>query len=262
MRHTGGLPDAEYTVRDQERMADATKYFAWQSRLVTRELGNRVLEIGCGVGNFTKHILDRELVVGIDVEQECIAAGRQAMGERPNLITRQMDVLDPEFAGMRRYRFDSIVCLNVLEHISDDELALRHMAKVLSDGGTVVLLVPACESLYGPIDKNLGHYRRYSKKLVRKLAAATGFEVAKLRYMNSVGFLGWWLNARVLKRQEQSSGQIAVFDRWIVPALSVLESEIEPPFGQSLFVVLVKHGRQDDAVPSGLPGNAIEGDET
>ena len=94
--------------------------------------------------------------------------------------------------------------MNVLEHVRDDVCALRNMAAVLPAGGKAVLIVPAFEALYGPIDRNLGHYRRYSKKGLRELAAAAGFEVKTLRYMNSVGCIGWWINAKLLKRTAQS----------------------------------------------------------
>jgi len=228
---------AEYTLRDQELMRGAERYFAWQARLAKRELGRRVVEVGCGVGNFTRHLLDRELVVAIDVEAACVAELRRNVGKAPNVAARQMDVADAEFVELRGQGIDSVVCLNVLEHVRDDAGALRNMAAVLRPGGKAVLIVPAFEGLYGPIDRNLGHYRRYGKKGMRELARASGFEVEKLRYMNAVGFVGWWVNARV-GRGAQSAGQIRVFDRWVVPVMERLEGWVEFPFGQSLFVVL------------------------
>jgi SAM-dependent methyltransferase len=230
----------EYVLRDQERMKAAQRYFAWQARIAGQELGQRVVEVGCGVGNFTRHLLNRELVVAIDVETECVAQLAANLGAPANLIARQMDIVDPAFVELRERGVDSVVCMNVLEHVRDDALALRNMASVLPAGGKAVLIVPAFEALYGPIDRNLGHYRRYAKRGVRALAMAAGFEVQTLRYMNSIGCLGWWVNARVLKRTAQSEGQIRVFDRYVVPVLEGVEGWVEPPFGQSLFVVLRK----------------------
>jgi len=230
----------EYTLRDQQQMKAAERYFAWQARIVRQELGRRVIEVGCGVGNFTRHLLDRDLVAAVDVEADCVAQLVRNLGDPANVIARQLDVVDPEFVELRRHAADSIVCLNVLEHVRDDAGALRNMAAVLPDGGKVVLLVPAFEALYGPIDRNLGHYRRYSKQGLRALAAAAGFEVKTLRYMNSIGCIGWWLNARVLKKTAQSDGQIRVFDRFVVPVLERVESRVAPPFGQSIFVVLTR----------------------
>jgi hypothetical protein len=134
---------------------------------------------------------------------------------------------------------DSCVCLNVLEHVGDDAKALRGMASIVAAGGVIVLLVPAFPALYGPIDRNLGHYRRYTRDSIARLAAAVGLCVKKAHYMNWAGFLGWWVNSRVVKRQAQSEKQIETFDR-LVPALSWMEGIAHPPFGQSLFVVLQK----------------------
>jgi SAM-dependent methyltransferase len=218
----------------------AVNYFDWQRRIVIPHLGRRVLEIGCGMGNFTKHLLDRESVIAIDAEPACIDAHRAKFGVYPNVSSCVQDVLDPAFLSLKDSLPDSIVCLNVLEHVDGHLAALRQMYAVLPDGGRVVLIVPAFESLYGPIDALLGHYRRYSKRSLRRAAESAGFVPQQLRYMNSIGFFGWWFNARILRATEQTEGQIRFFDSKIVPFLAAMESIVTPPFGQSLFAVLVK----------------------
>ena len=110
----------DYVLRDQERMKAAQRYFAWQARIARRELGRRVVEVGCGVGNFTRHLLDRELVVAMDVEAECVAQLVRNLEAPANLMARQMDVVDPAFVELREHGIDSIVCMNVLEHVRDD----------------------------------------------------------------------------------------------------------------------------------------------
>ena len=227
-----------YTIEDQERMAGAKNYFAWQGRLVTRELGRRVVEVGSGLGNFTRMLLDRDAVIAVDVEPACVDRLRLRYPDQPNLQAFVCDVRNPAFVELASYRPDSCVCLNVLEHIEDDAAALRHMAAVLAPGGTIVLLVPAFPSLYGPIDRQLGHYRRYRRGSIRKLAAAAGLRLRKAHYVNLVGFFGWWANAHLFRREAQSRRQIEIFDRWIVPLQSRLERRLAPPFGQSLLVVL------------------------
>jgi SAM-dependent methyltransferase len=233
---------AEYLRRDQERMRLAERYFEWQADLVGAVVGQRVVEVGSGLGNFTRYLLGRELVVATDVDGACterLAARFPACG---NLVVRTTDVQSDEFVSLASYRPDSIVCLNVLEHVEDDELALNHMHAILPEGGRAVLIVPAFAALFGPIDKLLGHYRRYSRKAILRLAGATGFRVTKLRYMNSIGFFGWWVNARIFRKTEQSEAQIKLFDRWIVPPLRRVETLLPPPFGQSLFMILEKTG--------------------
>jgi len=231
---------SEYTVRDQGRMEHARRYFEWQFAMAEKHLGSRVLEVGCGLGNFTRHLTDRELVVGIDIEPRCIEGHRRRFAKRSNLKSACMDVLAPEFLELRRHKPVSIACLNVLEHVSDDAMALAHMNAVLPAGGTVVLIVPAFQSLYGPIDERLGHFRRYSKRSLARVARQAGFETRITRYINSAGFFGWWFNARILKKTEQSTAQIKIFDSLVVPVLSRVERWIEPPVGQSVFTVLVK----------------------
>jgi len=224
-------------------MTLAKNYFAWQSRLVVRELGQRVVEVGCGIGNFTGLLLDRELVVALDREDACVESLRDRYPGHDNLRALTCEAGSVAFRDLARYQPDSVVCVNVLEHIEDDAAALGAMSEILVPDGAIVLLVPAFDSLYGPIDRNLGHYRRYRRSEVARLASSVGLEIRKLHYVNAVGFFGWWLNARVLKRETQSDGQIAVFDRWLVPFFSAMEAVVPPPFGQSLLAVLRRPAR-------------------
>ncbi len=231
---------SSYTLLDQERMSEAKRYFAWQGRLVRPYLGQRVVEFGCGTGNFTGMLLDREAVIAVDVEPECLDRLRQRYGDRRNLHILPIDETGSGISQLARFQPDSCVCLNVLEHIEDDRRALQQMASILPSGGVIVLIVPAFPSLSGPIDRHLGHFRRYRRGSMRTLAAEAGLNVEKLRFMNLVGFFGWWMNARVFRMEIQSSAQIAIFDNCVVPVLSRIESAIAPPFGQSLFAVLRK----------------------
>jgi SAM-dependent methyltransferase len=229
-------PEFQYILDDQERMARAENYFAWQARLVLPEIGRRVLEVGCGIGNFTGLLLDRE-VLAVDADPACI---ERIKARFPHLQAAVAVAGRTDFTQFATAGFDSCVCLNVLEHIEDDEAAIWAMASALERGGVIVLIVPAFAALYGPIDRNLGHYRRYSRASLRRVAERAGLRVRKLHYLNCIGFFGWWVNARIFKREAQSTGQIEIFDRWIVPGLSLAESWVPMPFGQSLFAVLEK----------------------
>ena len=221
-------------------MAKATRYFAWQSSMAKAALGRRVLEVGCGLGNFTEQLRDRECVVGLDVDPACIAHHQERFRDAAHIRSFTLDALDPALLELRRENLDSIACLNVLEHIEDDLGLLRRMHELLPAGGRVVLLVPAFMALYGEIDRNLGHYRRYTRASMQATARQAGLAVRQMRFMNTVGFFGWWMNAKILRKTQQSEGQIAFFDRFVVPAMSRLERLVPPPFGQSLFVVLEK----------------------
>lgn len=236
------MSSATYTLEDQERMAPATSYFEWQRKLVVRELGNRVIEVGCGIGNFTRMLLDREAVIAVDREQDCIERLRVRFSGSSNLHAFVADANEESISDLAGFVPDSCVLLNVLEHLADDATVIQRLASILAPGGAIVILVPACPALYGPIDRNLGHYRRYTRQSICKLAETAGLGVRKIHYVNFTGFFGWWVNARVIPREIQSERQIAVFDRFVVPVSSRLEAIIPPPIGQSLFAVLRKPG--------------------
>jgi SAM-dependent methyltransferase len=221
-------------------MALAPRYFEWQASLVKPALGRRVVEVGCGTGNFTGHLLDRELVIALDIEAACVERVRERFPNRSNLHTVVTSPGNAEFGELARLSPDCCVCLNVLEHIEDDAGALRSMASIMQAGGRIVLILPAFPALYGPIDRNAGHFRRYTRRSVAAVAEEAGLTISVMRFMNFVGFFGWWANARVFRRTKQSASQIEFFDRWVLPATARIEGLLAPPFGQSLLVVLTR----------------------
>lgn len=235
--------EREFWRRDQARMAAAPNYFAWQARLTRPWLGRRVIEIGCGTGNFTGHLLERELVVACDREPEALAAVAARFPARSNLRLELADAESDDLLRLRRWRADGVVCLNVLEHLRDDAAALRRMAELIPAGAPIFLIVPAFASLYGRVDARLGHFRRYTRASLTAAAAAAGLRPRRIQYWNAPGFFAWWLNAR-LRRGEQSPAQIAAFDRALVPWWSRLEAmlraRMSPPLGQSLWAILEK----------------------
>ena len=119
-------------------------------------------------------------------------------------------------------KVNTIVCMNVLEHIEDDHTTLSDFARVLQPGGHLVLLVPSMKALYGTLDKHLNHFRRYSVEELRAAVTAAGFEIETLRFLNRPAVLGWWLSSRVLKRRVMPKGQLKAF-KWVMPLLRLEE---------------------------------------
>src|ERR1700735_4991363 len=159
------VANSAYIVEDQQRMSRARNYFAWQARLILPELGRRVIEIGCGIGNFTELLTDREAVIAIDAEPDCIAIVKSRC---PAVHAFTLDASSESLRDLARFRPDSCVLLNVLEHINDDSGTIQRITSILPARGRIVLLAPAFPSLYGPIDRNLGHFRRYSRAGIRE----------------------------------------------------------------------------------------------
>jgi SAM-dependent methyltransferase len=135
---------------------------------------------------------------------------------------------------------DTIICVNVLEHIEDNVMTLKNMHDIMVEGGKLLLLVPALKLLYGEIDRFHNHYRRYSRfELIDKLNKS-GFKIIDNYYMNSTGIFGWFYDTIILRRQEHTSKHVMFFDRFIVPWLSRLERLKRPPIGLSLIVIAEK----------------------
>ncbi len=231
---------ADPVIRDLEIMSVAHRYQRWMYEQFRPHLGQRIVECGAGIGNMTRLLLDRELVIAVDIHGPCLDELRRRLHVPKNVLTVQLDVGSPDLVSLQRYAPDTILCINMLEHIEDDAATLREMFELLPQRGRLLILVPAFQGLYGSIDRRLEHYRRYGKPLLAHKLREAGFAVMKLFYMNSIATIGWFLNNRVLNRTDQSSSQVRIFDRWVVPWLSRVERLVRPPFGLSLIAVAQK----------------------
>jgi 2-polyprenyl-3-methyl-5-hydroxy-6-metoxy-1,4-benzoquinol methylase len=199
-----------------------------------RWVGRRVLEIGSGIGNLSAFLLDCERLVLTDTREEYLDRLRTRFANHPNVAVARL-YLPTELGALAGQRFDTIICLNVLEHVDDDISALQAMRRMLAPAGRLILLVPALAALYGTIDKALGHHRRYQRAPLTSLMAATGFKVAHVEYFNLAGVPGWWFAGRVLHRQMIPAGSLKVYDA-LVP-LFRLERLLPWRVGQSLIAI-------------------------
>jgi SAM-dependent methyltransferase len=209
---------------------------AWIYDEISPYLGNRVLEVGCGLGNLLRHLSGRELVVGIDNDQDTASSLQMIYADVPNVQVHHADICEIEALSLGSLGFDTAVSLNVLEHIENDALALSHIKALLCQGGHLVVVVPAHAWLYGTMDRSLAHYRRYDKTAMAAKLDRLGFTLVKQMYMNPAGALGWFLNGRVLRRSLPPSGQLRMFNL-LVPLLRAVERVAEPPLGLSLLTV-------------------------
>jgi len=209
---------------------------AWLFQEVEPFLGQRVLEVGCGLGNLTRHLTDRSLVVGIDLSAKSVAHVQAQYAAHPNLHALVYDVTDPAVLELARFEFDTAIMLNVLEHIEDDKLALKHVRQILCPGGQVIVIVPAHKWLYGSMDRSIGHYRRYDKEMMARKMQAAGFHVRVQEHMNVLGMLGWFINGRILKQRVPPTGQLKLFNL-IVPVVQRCERLVDLPIGLSLLSV-------------------------
>jgi SAM-dependent methyltransferase len=135
--------------------------------------------------------------------------------------------------------WNAIVSVNVLEHIEHDQSELAKYAALLKPAaGHLCILVPARPEIYAPIDKDFGHFRRYTKPELRRKLLQAGFKITRLHYYNCAGYFAWWLNFCLLKKRDFEPGKVRAYDRTIFPIVHAIESRIcRPPIGQSLVAV-------------------------
>lgn len=219
-----------------ESIEGMVRFNAWMYENIAPSIGSHVLEVGAGIGNITQFLVDRELVVASDIEEHHLAVLKKKFGHMKNVRIIPVNFMADTSRQLEEYRFDTVVCLNVLEHIKDDRMALLNMYRSLAPGGKLVLLVPAFMWLYGSLDEHLQHFRRYHKQeLVDKIAEA-GFTIRSVRWMNMAGIPGWFLNARIRKVRSLPPAQLMLYDK-LVPIFRLVEKITGPPIGQSLIVI-------------------------
>jgi glycosyltransferase involved in cell wall biosynthesis/phospholipid N-methyltransferase len=183
------------------RLARAPRFNAWMADVVRPHCGQRILEIGSGTGNLTRRLVPRSTYVASDINPLYLQTLRGLTQDRPYLDVTLTDVTQGDSFPAVEGGFDTVVCLNVIEHVDDDVGALRNIRSVLSKDGRAIVLVPHGPQLFGTLDEILGHKRRYTEASLRQLAAAAGFEVQEVLRFNRVGTPAWWLNGKLLRRR-------------------------------------------------------------
>ncbi|HUF66012.1 MAG TPA: class I SAM-dependent methyltransferase [Gemmatimonadaceae bacterium] len=219
-------------------MAAAPRYNEWQYRQIERFIGSRVLEVGAGIGNMSQHIVtgDREIVVLTDPDEAYRSLLRERFSGMDSVIVEPLRL--PDSAAVRHLmamRLDTAVALNVVEHVEDDVGALRQLGEVVGPRGHIVVLVPALPSIYGSLDEELGHFRRYTRQSLSNAFGDAGLDVVHMAWFNRVGIVGWWMNARIRRQRRIPLSQLRLFDA-LVPLLRY-EKVLPMPFGQSLIAV-------------------------
>lgn len=246
------LENADAGYKTLQRVRYARRYNEWVWSRLAPHVGDRVLEIGCGVGNFTQFLRNRTLVVATDNNEQYLRLVRNIFERSDNVQVQHIDWEHPDIAALKAHHFDTILCLNVLEHIKNDDAALAMFAQLLEPGGHLVLQVPALHRLYGEIDRAIGHYRRYGRDELTGKLTAHGFEPVEATYFNVPGVLAWYFNFVILRRRTVPGLQARLAD-WIVPWLG-LEQRWQPRWGMALIAVGRKVRQVDEQVaPFAIP---------
>jgi|SRR5579872_2128920 len=238
MRASGLKDSWDGQLETLDDLSEAVHYNHWIYGMMEPYLGAKVIEIGCGIGNMTGLLGQGRKVLGIDIHPGYVQQARLRLKKKKNISFRvvNMGKRFPSFSG---FKPDTIVCINVFEHIQADTRFLKECFKLLPPQGRMLIFVPALPFLFGSMDASYGHFRRYDKEELNSKMTSAGFSVLKCRYLNLLGVLGWWWNGKVLKKPIVPKSQILLYDkiiRWIAP----VEKWLPKPIGLSLFCAGVK----------------------
>jgi len=232
-------PAVDYLGKDLAVMNFAVNYHRWILDMIRPYLGKRCVEVGAGTGSFSEMVM-----AGDHGPEQLILVEPSAMAS----VLRQkfdgmksVDIVDTTFVEcvteLRRARPDSVIYINVLEHIQDDAAELDAVFDVLDPGGRVFIFVPALKFLMGPFDRSVGHYRRYRKRELEQKCRRAGFGVRLSRYIDAPGILPWWIKYKLLGSESLDVTSVTLYDRYCIPIIRRVEQLVPPPIGKNLLVV-------------------------
>ena len=235
------ISEKEAMTKNLKAITQMSEYRQWIFDSVSPFVGEKVLEAGSGTGNLSSYILQKpglKHFVGIEKSQDfCEAWHREVQVPDGIKVEIHQGFLEGDkVKTLGEASFDSILCLNVLEHIEDDQALLSTFHTLMKPKGKLVLLVPAFQWLYGSIDKVVRHHRRYGKKDLREKMEKAGLQIKKMSFFNFLGIPAWVWHGKILKLNVHHETEMAAWDK-CVPFLKKMESLIPPPMGLSLLAV-------------------------
>ena len=224
-----------------ERFAAATRFNRWMFDTIRPFCKGHVLEVGSGIGNISRLFLEHHIpLTASDLRAEYCTILRRQFGNDPYLRgIASVDLAVPDFKEQYKdmlQQFDTVVSLNVIEHIREDAQAIAYCTELLKPGGTLIILVPAFQVLYNLFDDELGHYVRYTDESMSALFDSAGLEVTDQQYFNAVGILGWMVNGSIFRKKLIPRKQLQLFDK-LVPVIKIIDAITFHKIGLSVITV-------------------------
>jgi SAM-dependent methyltransferase len=231
-----------YAGKDLEAMSFAANYHRWILSIFEPYLGTRVVEVGAGTGSFSELLLERRLE-SLSLVEPSTGMYEQLCRriEQSQNVSTYNDIFERVASQIRSTaKPDSIIYVNVLEHVEDDVNELRIINNTLDRGGRIFVFVPALRWLHGSMDRQLDHFRRYTRSELEKKCVAAGFKVLTSRYFDLFGVLPWWVKYKVLQSKKMEPGAVKFYDQRVVPIARIMESSFTPPLGKNVLLVAEK----------------------
>jgi len=233
-----------YVGKDLEAMSFAVNYHKWILREFRPFLGENVVEVGAGSGDFSTLLLD-EKPKTLNLVEPSSMFDRLQKNISPENPATEIAFHQAIFADVAHkiagfQKPDSVIYVNVLEHIEDDRAELKLIYDTLKPGGHCLIFVPALMSLYGEFDRKIGHFRRYTKRDLEEKCRAAGFKIVRSNYFDFAGIFPWYIKYRLLKSDSLESGAVALYDRIAVPLVKTLETILPVPIGKNVLLIAQK----------------------
>lgn len=229
--------DFKYTGNELDLFAEAVNWKAYYKRLILPYLGKCVLEVGAGTGTTTKALCGGLQERWVCLEPDPGMAGRIEHAIESRELPACCEAVRAFTGQLTGYGlFDSVLYIDVLEHIEHDAEEANLAKKLLKPGGRLIVLSPAHQSLYSPFDKAIGHWRRYDKKSLQAVIPE-GMGCESLRYVDSVGLAASSMNACLLRQGMPTARQLFVWDKFMIPASRCLDPLLGYRIGKSVLGV-------------------------
>jgi len=192
------------------------QYLSWLARVLRPHMGDTVLELGAGIGNFAGRLMGRRLLyVAAEKDPLYLHALRNRFLRTPNVPVLELDPDQPRDFENAGGPFDTVLCVNVIEYVADPEGLIQSAASVLRPGGSIIVLAPQGPALFGSLDMKLGYKRRFSRTELRAELEKHGFTVERMYQLNKIGTPAWWLYGKVLRRGRISKVMLKIFDKTV-----------------------------------------------
>jgi len=221
-----------------EVLTEAKNYNRWIAANFYPYIQAPLLEFGSGIGNISELISSYTPLCLTDTDEQLLAHLNDKFSHINDVSVNFFDITQPPPENLVE-SFQTVIGINVLEHVEDDEKALLHLGNVLQPSGRLLLLVPSKKWAYTELDRELGHFRRYEKKELGEKLAKASFQIEKLYFFNIVGLMSWMIRDKIQRSGGLRPYQVSSFDT-IVPILKFIESKVSMPLGISLIAIAQK----------------------